>query len=240
MKIEIVVQDPAGARIAHEAGADRVELCSALGVGGLSPTLGLVKACVAVGIPVHALIRPRAGGFVYTPEEVAVVASDIADVIAAGAAGVVVGALVDGGQALDMHALSIWREAAGEAAVTVHRCVDVLMGNGITPQAVAADLKALCVTRVLTSGGAPRVGEGLETLGLLTESLDGRVEVMAGGGARVRDIPAVRALRADAIHLSARMTSTAAGPTGPGGGDAAFDVTDPEQVRAAVLATRLV
>lgn len=240
MKIEIVVQDPAGAKIAYEAGADRVELCTALGVGGLSPTVGLVAACVAVGIPVHALIRPRAGGFIYSPDEVAVVRADITATLQAGAAGVVVGALAHGGQALDMHALSLWREAAGTAAFTVHRCVDVLMGNGVSPMVVANDLRALGATRVLTSGGAQRVGDGLENLGLLTEALDGSVEVMAGGGARVSDIPAVRALGVNAIHLSARMTSVDAGPTGPGGGDAAFDVTDAEQVRAAVSATRLV
>lgn len=240
MKVEIVVQDPAGAQIALQSGADRVELCSALGVGGLSPSLGLVQACVAVGIPVHALIRPRAGGFLYSYEEVAIVTADIAASLDAGAAGVVVGALTDGGKALDMRALTIWREATGEAVFTVHRCVDVLMGNGVTPEKVAADLHALGTTRVLTSGGASRVGEGLENIGIMAESLDGHVEVMAGGGARVADIPAVRALGASAIHLSARLTSTAAGPTGPGGGDAAFDVTDAEQVRTAVMATRLV
>lgn len=240
MQIEIVVQDPAGAAIAHVAGADRVELCSALGVGGLSPSIGLIEACVTVGIPVHALIRPRAGGFVYSADEVGVVRTDIAAALKVGAAGVVVGALTDGGRSLDMQALLAWREAAGDAAFTVHRCVDVLMGNGVAPSVVATDLRTLSATRVLTSGGAPRVGEGLENLGLLTESLDGSVEVMAGGGAQISDIPAVRALGVNAIHLSARMTSTAAGPTGPGGGDAAFDVTDADLVRAAVAATRLV
>ena len=238
MDVEIVVQDQAGARIAHGLGAQRVELSSALGVGGLTPSIGLIRRCVAIGIPVHVLIRPRAGGFVYSPEEVELVEDDIRASMAVGAAGVVVGALTPDQTALNLPALRRWIDAAGDGSVTVHRCMDVIIGTGGSVAALTKDLTQLGVTRVLTSGGAPRVADGLENIGKLCNALGGQVAVMAGGGATVRDIPALAALGVSSIHLSARMPSTHAGATGPGGGQAAFSVTDPDVVRAAILAAQ--
>ena len=86
--IEIAVQDVEGARIAHAQGADRIELCSALGVGGLTPSLALTEASARVGIPVHVLVRPRPGDFVYNDDERAIIERDVRLAIRAGAAGV--------------------------------------------------------------------------------------------------------------------------------------------------------
>lgn len=234
--VEIVAQDPDGVRIAQRAGASRVELCTALGVGGLSPSLGLIEAAVGVGLPVHVLIRPRAGGFIYTQEEVDLVGADIQAALNAGASGVVVGALTQGGNALDLGALTQWRALVGESDFTVHRCVDVVMGRGVSPEVIAQQLITIDATRVLTSGGAPQVGKGLAVIGDLVASVGNEVEVMAGGGARIEDIPALRAINVHAVHLSARTQSTTAGPTGPGGGDEGYDITDATQVEAAVRA----
>src|SRR5690606_18133945 len=111
VQLEIAVQDPAGAYAAREAGADRVELCSALGVGGLTPSVAMVEAVVAVGLPVHVLVRPRAGGFRYSATEVSLMVRDIEAIVDAGAAGVVVGALTAADE-LDRHALDALRDAA--------------------------------------------------------------------------------------------------------------------------------
>lgn len=233
--VEIAVSDAAGAAVALAGGADRVELCSALGVGGLTSSIGMAEATVDAGIAVHALVRPRAGGFVYSAPEVSVMVRDIEALVDVGVAGVVVGALTADG-ALDRHALRALVRAADGRTVTVHRCVDVLAD----PTAVLGELAGLGVARVLTSGGAPRAGEGLGTIAEMVEAAAGRVEIMAGGGVRVEDVAALAGVGVDAVHLSARTTTAHAGPAGPGGGPAAFDVPDPDVVAAAVAAARAV
>lgn len=232
--IEIAVQDAAGARIARQEGADRVELCVALGAtGGLTPSVGLVRACAAVGLPlgVHALIRPRAGSFVFTDEEQAVQLDDVR-------AAIVVGGLAADGTVDEPFAAALADAArqAGERAgraveVTFHRAFDLV------PDRLAAldTLIGLGCTRVLTSGGAPSVPEGLAALSELASHAAGRIQIQAGGGLSPAVIPAARATGVDAVHLSAKTTVLSEG--GPGGGGAApIEVTDRATVRAAVAA----
>src|SRR6478752_6395025 len=234
--VEIAVQDVAGVRIALAAGADRVELCSALGMGGLTPSAGLVRAAVAAaetaGRPgfVHVLVRPRGGGFVYDGDEVALTEADIRFAREAGAGGVVVGALDEAGR-VDRPAMERLAAAAGDVELTFHRALDIV-GDAV----LAIDaLAELGVTRVLTSGGVIRSIDGVAGLRALADRSAGRVQVMAGGGVRVEDIPALVAAGVDAVHLSARDTVHSA-PSGPGGGAATYDITDPTAVRAAVAA----
>jgi len=231
VQLEIAVQDPAGALAAKEAGADRVELCSALDVGGLTPSIAMVEAVVAVGIPVHVLVRPRAGGFRYSATEVTLMVRDIEAVVDAGAAGVVVGALTAEGS-LDRHALEALRDAAEGLEVTAHRCVDVLPD----PAAAVPTLVRLGFTRVLTSGGAPTAVAGVATLTRTVAAADGALQVMAGGGVQPAHVPDLLAAGVDAVHLSARRRAEDAGPAGPGGGPAGYDVTDPATVAAAAAA----
>lgn len=232
MKLEIAVQDAAGARAALDAGADRLELCQALGVGGLTPSLGMLESVCDRVDPdrVNVLVRPRGGGFVYDEEEIGVVEADIRASVARGVGGVVVGALTADGD-VDEDTVSRWREAAGEGALVFHRAIDAVAD----PLAVLARLRALGVDRVLTSGGAARSIDGAETLARLVAAA-GEVEIMAGGGVRVADIPALVATGVAAIHLSARTQVSGAGPAGPGGGTTAYDATDPLIVTAAVSA----
>ncbi len=239
LSLEIAVQDVAGARIALEAGVTRVELCQALGLGGLTPSAGLIEATVtavewtgAVGF-VHVLVRPRGGGFVYEADELDIIARDIRTAIALGADGVVVGALTHAGE-LDLDAIARFIDAAGGADVTVHRAVDA----SARPVDAVAALAELGVRRVLTSGGAADCRAGLTTLQEMVAA-SGELEVMAGGGVRIPDIADLAAAGVDAVHLSARGTTTRGGASGPGGGVAGFDVTDPGLVRAAVAAARL-
>lgn len=230
--IEIAVQDPSGARAAIAAGAARLELCQALDVGGLTPSLATLEAVLATVDPstVNVLVRPRGGGFVYDPDEVALVSADIRACVDRGAGGVVVGALTSAG-GLDVDTLRRWRDAAGAATLVFHRAVDA----AADPSAVFDALVAESVDRVLTSGGASRSIDGLAALATFA-ARSGDVEVMAGGGVQPADIPALFAAGVDAVHLSARSRAGHDAPSGPGGGSAGHDVTDPAIVAQAVAA----
>ena len=252
--LEIAIQDAAGARLASQAGASRVEVCSALGVGGLTPSLGLIESCVAVGIETAVLIRPRPGDFIYDDAEARLAARDIALAVRGGAHAVVVGALTGPDQlAADM--LRGWIDAArAERAgvqIVLHRCVDVLLAGGVTSAELLDQVAALGgINRILTSGGAPTCAAGAETLAELVRLADagkgadtrkgadaGSVEIMAGGGLQPGVIPSLAARGIRSFHLSARRT-VSGGPAGPGGGPASYEVPAPAQVEAAVAAQR--
>ncbi|WP_209561629.1 copper homeostasis protein CutC [Frigoribacterium sp. PvP032] len=253
--LEIAVTSLAGARTALAEGADRVELCTALEIGGVTPSQGLTEAVVATGVPVHALVRARGGDFVYDEGDLVVMEREVRTLVAAGVAGVVVGALRGDGS-LDVDAVARLVSAARDAAaarpaelggdrleVTVHRAVD----RAASPVDAVAALAALGVDRVLTSGGASRARDGLAS-GVLPDMVAaaGGVEVMAGGGVRIDDIAALVDAGVAAVHLSASTTATtaAAGTAvdgdgrslvslGSAGATDAYAVTDASVVRAA-------
>ncbi len=197
------MQDPTGVRIAGAVGAVRVELAQALPLGGLTPspaTLDLsIDAARAVGVEVHVLVRPRAGGFTYSADEIAIAESDVRRAIEAGADGVVIGALDEEGL-LDIPAMRRLRDAAGGASVTLHRAIDV------TPDPVATLVAArdLGLRRVLTSGGASVAIDGIDTLRALVAEAAGEIEIMAGSGVDAASAPALVAAGVDALHFSAK------------------------------------
>ena len=230
--LEIAVTGVDGVRVASRGGADRVELCSALDLGGLTPSLGLVDAAVAVGLPVHVLVRPRAGGVVFTATEVEVMVRDIEHLVDAGVAGVVIGVLT-AERTLDRHAVKSLVRAAEGREVTFHRALDVVLD----PVSALAELADLGVRRVLSSGGATRAIDGFAVLESLVAAADG-LEVIAGGGVDVEDIPLLLEAGVDAVHLSASMLVGDAGPAGPGGAPPRYDATDPDVVARAVAALR--
>ncbi|GCE77973.1 copper homeostasis protein CutC [Cellulomonas biazotea] len=242
--LEVAVQDVGGAVAAVRCGADRLELCSALAAtGGLTPSRGLLDGVVAAlathaaldaplggtgrSVGVHVLVRPRPGGFVYDADEVDVQVRDVRAAVAAGAAGVVVGAL-DAGGAVDVGTLRRLVDAADGRDVTFHRAVDV----AADPRPVLDTLRACGVVRVLTSGGAARAADGTDRLAAMVAHADRRVQVMAGGGVRPADVSALVALGVDAVHLSASRHVAADGGPGGGGGDG-YTTTDPDVVAAA-------
>ncbi|MBY4570556.1 copper homeostasis protein CutC [Gordonia sihwensis] len=238
--VEIAVQDAEGAATARANGADRVELCTALGAtGGLTPSAGLVDALCAVGIDVHALIRTRPGGFVYSDAEVDVLAADVAAAVRLGARGVVIGALHADGT-VDAGATGRLLAAARDAEQRAGRRIDVTFHRAIDaaadPIAALTVLAGLGVDRVLTSGGAARAGDGLDVLRALVAA-DTGVEVMAGGGVTAEAIPAIRGTGVHAVHLSAKRSVRDRGVAGPGGGAASdLEMTDAGLVRAATRA----
>jgi copper homeostasis protein len=232
--VEIAVQSAEGVRIGVDAGATRVELTQGLRLGGLTPSAGLIEDAVMLSAArrafVHTLVRPRGGGFVYDADEVQTMVRDIRAAARLGAAGVVVGALTADGR-LDLDTLRRFIDAAGALDITVHRAIDA----SADPVGAVVELSRLPVRRVLTSGGAPRCADGLETLAAMVREAGETLEVMAGGGVAVDGIPALVAAGVDAVHLSAsRLVERGAG--GPGGGVDAFEVTDRELVAGAVAA----
>lgn len=233
--VEIAVQDPAGARAAVDAGADRIELCQALGVGGLTPSIGTIDAvCDAVGAQrVNVLVRPRGGGFVYDADEVRLVADDIRACVARGVGGVVVGAL-DARGAADVDALRRWRDAAGPTVLAFHRAIDASPRSGDVFETLLTER----VDRLLTSGGAARSIDGIDRLEAYARLAGPALEVTAGGGVTPADIGALVHAGVGGVHLSARRRVGLGAPAGPGGGDDGHDATDPEIVAEAVAAAR--
>ncbi|AOW93064.1 copper homeostasis protein CutC [Rhodococcus sp. WMMA185] len=226
--LELAVQDVEAARVARRVGAARVELCSALGVtGGLTPSIGMIEAVAQQGIAVHPLVRCRPGGYVYDADEIAVMARDVRAAVAAGASGVVLGALTPGGS-VDRQALARMVDGIDRSVVevTFHRAMDI-----VDDWEKALDvLVESGVTRVLTSGGAPRCIDGLEALSGIVARARGRIQVMAGGGIRVEDVARVAGTGVDAVHLSARRTVADSG--GPGGGSGGYETVDESFARA--------
>jgi copper homeostasis protein len=209
--LEIAVTGAAGARVARDGGADRVELCSALELGGVTPSESAVAATAAAGLPVQVLIRCRPGDFVHDDEEVALMAAEVRAAVAAGAAGVVVGVL-DAHGALHAEAMRRLVGAAGEAGADAGRPVEVTLHRAIDqaadPVAAAVLAASLGVTRILTSGGAPSAVAGAVTLRAIVAAVPG-VEVMAGGGVHPGDVAALAATGVGAVHLSAKHRAPA-------------------------------
>lgn len=224
-----------GYRAAVAGGADRVELCSALALGGLTPLPGLVALAAAGRVPVAAMIRPRAGDFVYTAEEVAAMRADIAAMRAAGFAGVVLGANLPDGR-LDGAVLEALAGAARGMDLILHRAVD------LTPDPEAAvDLAAsLGFCRILSSGGALRASDGLDRLARMQRAAAGRLVIMPGSGVSVATLPALAgALALTEVHAScARPAAGAEGARGLGFVTGAEKRTDADEVAALKAALR--
>lgn len=186
---------------ARDGGADRVELCSGLAEGGLTPSVGLIRAaCGLGGLKVHVLIRPRGGDFLYTEAEVALMEDDIRRAVDAGADGVVVGSLTPDGD-VDTAQLRRWVAAAGGRSVTFHRAFDLCRQP---EQALEALIDCGC-NRLLTSGQADKAANGLPLLARLVAQADERLSVMPGSGVNAANAAAILAATgAHEIHASAR------------------------------------
>ncbi|GGL61691.1 copper homeostasis protein CutC [Wenxinia marina] len=222
--LEICVDTPEGIATAATAGADRIELCAALGLGGLTPSAGLIAAALAAEVPAHAMVRPRAGGFVLSEADLRAMLADVEAARRAGLAGVVIGAARPGGT-LDADDLARLREAAGPMAVTLHRVID------LTPDPLEAVETAvsLCLDRILTSGQAPTAPEGAELIAAMVAQAAGRIEIMAGGGVTPASAQALLATGVDALHASCAV---AADDGAPGIGLPASRLTDAAAIRA--------
>lgn len=201
--LEVCVDSLASARSAIQGGADRLELCSALSIGGLTPYTALLEQIRAESqIPIRCLMRPRAGDFLYTEEEIWQMARQIEVLRKAGANGFVIGCLTPDGD-LDKQAMAPLLSSADGAGLTLHRCIDVSRDL----QKTYLEAGAMGIDTVLTSGGAGNCRSGMETFGTLLELRDqGGPEVLIGAGVNADVIRLFRSRfpAASAFHMSGK------------------------------------
>jgi copper homeostasis protein len=184
--LEVCVDSPAGLEAAVSGGADRIELCSALALSGLTPSPGLMALAAEAPVPVYAMIRPHPGDFVYGPRELDTMRREIDAARAAGLAGVVFGATRRTGE-LDEAALAGLIGHAKGMGTTLHRAFDLTPDLGAALETAVG----LGFERVLTSGGEITAGLGAERIAELVEQTAGRIGVMAGAGLNAANVTEV-------------------------------------------------
>jgi copper homeostasis protein len=199
--LEVCVASVDDARTAVAGGAKRLELNSALTLGGLTPSLGLmIEVRRHVPVPVVAMVRPRPGGFGYSDTDFDVMRRDADLLLQHGADGLAFGLLTEKGD-VDRRRCRILRDVCGEREVVFHRAFDV------TPDPFAAleVLIDLGFTRVMTSGQEATATEGAELIAELRERAAGRIEVMAAAGINAGNVAAlVRRTGCRQVHASVR------------------------------------
>lgn len=202
--LEVAVDSLVSARAAIAGGADRLELCGALAVGGLTPYAELLRQVRAESdINIRCLMRPRGGDFLYTKEEGLMMAAQIENLRKLGADGFVIGCLTPEGD-LDAEAMKPLLDAAAGTGITLHRCIDVSRD----PCKTYLDAGALGIDTVLTSGAAGNSLLGMETIGKLLNLRDSEngPEVLIGSGVKANVITAFkeRFPQARAFHMSGK------------------------------------
>lgn len=215
--------------IARDGGANRIELCSALSEGGLTPSHGLIREAVnCSGLPVHVLLRPRGGDFVYTDAEFDVMREDLKQLRLLGASGVVLGVLRGDGS-VDIERTRELVEMAGPLEVTFNRAFD----HAASLERALEDVIATGCRRVLTSGGERDVVSGGKALARLIEQAAGRIEIAAGGGLRLKNAATV-ARTTGARHFHGSIRRVVVGPRRFGGRDVHEDAGSSAQSRFVV------
>lgn len=203
MKLEICCGTWASAQAAAQGGAHRIELCSALSEGGITPSVGLLKKALTLKhlLNVHVLIRPRSGDFVYTSDEVELMCTDIRMAVSLGADGVVIGALTPDGDVDREVCRQMVLAANGVQHITFHRAFDMCRDADAAMQQIID----LGCDRILTSGLAPTAEAGIPMLKHLVERAAGRISIMPGSGVGVGNARAILLQTgANEIHASAR------------------------------------
>lgn len=198
--IEICVDNIESAFIAQKGGADRIELCSALSTGGLTPSKGMIEYAVShLKIPVFVLIRPRSGDFLYSSSEFNVMKSDIFTAKVAGAAGIVLGMLNSDGT-VDTCRMKEVMELCSPMMVTFHRAFDMVKEHFSALEQIIE----LGCNRILTSGGAVQATIGSPIISELVQKAGQRIIIMPGSGINEKNFAElVEATGCNEYHLSA-------------------------------------
>lgn len=199
--LEIAVFSPEGALIAAECGADRIELCSGYVEGGLTPTAATIQYVKSnIGIPVQVMVRPRGGNFAFSQGEKEIMFHDMTLSIAAGADGIVTGALMSNGMIDEKFMEEVMHIAEGRP-VTFHRAFDVC----IHPQIEIKKLINLGVKRVLTSAQEKSAAMGIPLLRKLHENFGSEITILVAGGLNPANITAIASqTTCNEFHASAR------------------------------------
>lgn len=198
---EVCIDTASGLAACVNGGANRIELCSALALGGLTPSAGFMQLASQVSLPVHAMIRPRAGDFCFNTIELDVMCTDIARAAEVGLAGVVLGVANNDGT-LNIKAMEQLCIAAGSIEKTLHRVIDTL-NDPLLALDQAIDMG---FDNVLTSGGKPNVEQGIELLAKLNDRAAGKINIMAGAGLTPSLVPQIyRQTGIQSFHASCRQ-----------------------------------
>lgn len=227
--IEAAVGRVEDALTAQEAGVDRIELSCGLEVGGLTPSGGMLRELTGLRVPLVALVRPRAGGFVYSRWELLTMYRDIDMLSEWGAAGIAVGALQAGG-INESFVRETVRRAAG-CEVVFHRAFDLVASEETLDRLIDLGVK-----RVLTSGGAVSALAGAERLRKLIAHAAGRIEMLPAGGIGAENV-AELVRRTGCLQVHGSFSEERVDEAG-GVGDARFRVTSGERIAAVRKALR--
>lgn len=219
--LEVCAADLDSVKAAACGGAARVELCSALSEGGVTPSLGLLRESRQIeGLLIHVLIRPRGGDFIYSPEEIRCMEHDVAAAVANGADGVVIGALLPDGT-IDTDTCRRLIDRAGGRNVTFHRAFDLCKN----PEQAIETIISLGCNRILTSGQSSSAEAGIPALERYVRLAADRLTILPGGGvgshnaARIMSLTGCHELHASARHtvsspMAYRNTSVSMGVPG--------------------------
>lgn len=202
-KIEIATTDFAGTEAAVKGGADRIELCTSLSEGGLTPSFGLIKKCrEKFDLPIFPMIRPRSGDFLYSDEEYRIMKKDVTLCREIGCDGIVAGFLKENGS-IDKKRISKIVERAYPMEVSFHRAFD----RCIDPFEALEDIIATGCQRILTSGQQLTAPEGAALINKLIQAAKNRIIIMPGSGVNIDTIKTlVEATGAEEFHASMRST----------------------------------
>lgn len=197
MLVEVCCNALESALNAQAAGADRIELCSELGIGGITPSYGVLQLVLErLTIPVHVLLRPRSGHFTYSDTEFEVLQQDLEACKELGVAGIVSGVLHADGT-LDRHRTQQLVAQAKPLQFTFHRAFDWIPNK----EEAILELEAMGVDTVLSSGGETTAKMGLEVLKSLKQSLT-RLELMPGAGINDANAHIFKEAGFNALHFS--------------------------------------
>lgn len=205
MQIEVCIETLQEAELARQYKCDRIEVCSALDLGGLTPPYSLIQACSKLqGIDSHILIRPRSGNFIYTTEELILMKEDIKIAAEAGAKGVVFGCLNSDNE-LDITSCELLARIAKayDLEITFHRAIDFASDYLDSFKTIIN----LGFDRVLTSGQKEKALDGIENIKTIINLFSGQIELMAGSGINVENMDHFVGINLDAIHFSLRKKS---------------------------------
>jgi copper homeostasis protein len=209
--LEICVESVERARAAEQGGADRIELCSDLRSGGITPSAGFMQTVRRyVKLPIHALIRPRAGDFYYSAQEFEIMRDDIEAARRCGMDGVVLG-ILQRNRRVDVERTRELVELARSLPVTFHRAFD----DCENPEKALEDVIQSGAARILTSGGKSSATDGLSTLTRLVQKADGRIGIMACGGINYENVRhIVEVTSASELHTSVGASAAFAAGNG--------------------------